>query len=102
MKNIFALLLVLLTVVNASAAPLMTRDGLLSSAAIGIGDLNSPVASALLDIKSTSKGALLPRMTTTQRTAISSPAEGLSLYSLTSHRLSLYDGTAWRELASLA
>ncbi|HET6768220.1 MAG TPA: hypothetical protein VFH08_12495, partial [Chitinophagaceae bacterium] len=36
--------------------------------------------SALLDIKSTSKGMLIPRMTTAQRTLIASPATGLLVY----------------------
>lgn len=38
------------------------------------GDNSSPDASAMLDIKSTEKGILIPRMTTAQRTAIASLA----------------------------
>ena len=45
---------------------------------IGIGT-NSPHASALLDVSSNSKGMLVPRMTSAQRTAIASPATGLSI-----------------------
>lgn len=40
----------------------------------------SPDSSAVLDIQSTEKGFLPPRMTYTQRTAISSPAQGLMVY----------------------
>lgn len=40
-------------------------------------------ASAMLDIASTSKGALVPRMTTTQRTGISNPATGLLVFDST-------------------
>jgi hypothetical protein len=46
---------------------------------VGIGTA-SPTASALLDVSSTTKGVLIPRMTTTQRNAISSPAIGLQIY----------------------
>jgi N-acetylneuraminic acid mutarotase len=47
--------------------------------AIGIGT-NSPNGSALLDLQSNSKGLLIPRMTKTQRNAISNPATGLLLF----------------------
>ena len=43
-------------------------------------DLSAPNASAMLDIKNTSKGILIPRMTQVQRDAIASPAEGLMIY----------------------
>ena len=43
-------------------------------------DGTAPHASALLDLGSTDKGLLLPRMSTAQRTAISSPASGLLVY----------------------
>ncbi len=46
---------------------------------IGIGT-SAPAASALLDISSTTKGLLAPRMTSAQRTAIASPATGLLVY----------------------
>lgn len=44
---------------------------------------SSPAASAALDISSTTRGLLMPRMTTTQRNAISSPATGLIVYNTT-------------------
>ncbi len=40
-------------------------------------------ASSMLDIASSTKGLLVPRMTTTQRTGISSPAKGLLVYDST-------------------
>jgi hypothetical protein len=50
-------------------------------AQVGINtDGTSPDASAMLDVKSTSKGLLIPRLTTAQRLAIGSPAEGLMVY----------------------
>ncbi len=50
-----------------------------SSGSVGIGT-TSPNASALLDVSSTTKGFLPPRMTSTQRGNISSPAVGLLVY----------------------
>lgn len=45
-----------------------------------VGGLASPVASALVELSSTTQGFLPPRMTAAQRTAISSPAIGLMVY----------------------
>lgn len=44
------------------------------------GDGADPDASAILDVKSTTKGLLIPRMTQAQRTAIAAPATGLIVY----------------------
>ncbi|MGL4790826.1 MAG: hypothetical protein ACRCW1_05385 [Anaerotignaceae bacterium] len=51
--------------------------------------------SAILNLVSTSKGFLPPRMTTTQRDAIASPATGLSVYNTTTLANNTYNGTAW-------
>ena len=50
-----------------------------SQNAVGIG-VAAPDASAVLEVASTSKGFLVPRMTETQRGNISSPATGLMVY----------------------
>ena len=55
----------------------------------------SPGVSAILDVVSTSKGFCLPRMTNTQRDAISTPATGLFIYSTTDNKLQFYNGAAW-------
>ena len=57
-------------------------------------------ASAILQADSTTKGFLPPRMTTTQRNAISSPAAGLMIYNTTTAKLNVYT-TAWEEITSL-
>jgi hypothetical protein len=54
------------------------------------------IPSAELVVESTTKGFLPPRMTTTEKNAISSPAEGLVVYDETSHQLEYYDGTLWQ------
>ena len=51
--------------------------------------------SALVELTSTSEGFLPPRMTTTQRDAISSPAEGLVVYNTSTKVLNFHNGTAW-------
>ncbi len=54
--------------------------------------------SAMLDVKSFDKGILIPRMTTTQRTAIASPAKGLLVFDITTNTFWYYSGTAWTEV----
>jgi hypothetical protein len=56
------------------------------------------VASSKLTIESTTKGFLPPRMTTTQKNAIASPAAGLVLYDSTTNKLQCYNGSTWNDL----
>jgi len=65
--TIFAAILLFIAA-NLSAQVAVNTDGSL------------PVPSAMLDVKSTSKGLLPPRMTTTQRDAITQPVAGLTIY----------------------
>jgi len=60
--------------------------------------------SALLDIKSTTKGLLIPRMNKTQRNAIATPANGLLIYQNApdSTGFYFYDGSAWVWLSNPA
>lgn len=57
-------------------------------------------SSAILNLISTTKGALLPRMTTSQKNAISSPAEGLQVYDTTLHKMCVYTGSTWETITS--
>ena len=61
---------------------------------VGIGT-TSINASAKVQIDSTIQGFLPPRMTTTQKNAISSPATGLVVYDSTLNNIVYYNGTAW-------
>jgi hypothetical protein len=79
MKNIFTLL----------AAVLLTAT---TYAQIGINNEN-PDASAALDITSTTRGLLVPRMTAAQRDAISA-AKGLVLFNTTTNTLQINEGDA--------
>jgi hypothetical protein len=60
---------------------------------VGIGT-STPAAVSALEVVSTTKGVLFPRMTTTQKLAIT-PVEGLVVYDLTTHNLNYYNGSAW-------
>jgi len=62
-------------------------------------DGSAPDASAMLDIKSSTKGFLAPRMTSAQRTAISSPATGLLVYQTDgTPGYYYYTGSAWTQI----
>ena len=68
---------------------------LTAQAQVGIGT-SSPDASSVLDITSTTKGMLAPRMTATQKSAISSPATGLLIYQTDGTTgFYYYTGSAW-------
>ena len=82
MKQIFTFL----------AAVLLTAT---TYAQVGIGT-TTPDASSALDITSTTKGLLIPRMTETQRDAISSPATGLMIYQTDGTvGFYYYNGSSW-------
>ncbi len=69
-------------------------------AQVGINDDGSnPDNSAMLDIKSTDKGILIPRMTQAQRDAIASPALGLMIYQTDGIAgFYFYDGSTWQQV----
>ena len=84
MKQIFTLL----------AAVLLTAT---TQAQVGVGT-TTPDASAALDITSTTKGLLIPRMTNSERNFIVSPASGLVLWCsdcATEGELQVYNGIVW-------
>jgi len=55
--------------------------------------------SAILDLKSSAKGLLIPRMNSTQRSGISSPAIGLLVFDTDSNSFWFFDGSAWTEIS---
>jgi uncharacterized protein (TIGR02145 family) len=57
----------------------------------------TPDPSASLDVSSTTKGFLPPRMTTAQMHSITSPAEGLMVYNTTIKTIYFYDGSTWQK-----
>ncbi len=57
----------------------------------------TPDNSAMLDVVSSDKGMLIPRMTTIQRTGIASPATGLEVYDTSTNTFWYFNGSVWVE-----
>jgi|GEM_PF-1543623 len=69
----------------------------------GVGIGGTPAASAMLDVQSTTRGLLVPRMTLAQRGAIASPANGLLIYQTDASRGFWYYDTpsaTWLQLTA--
>lgn len=81
-------------------AGLLLLPSVLFSQSVGIGTQN-PSNSAQLEVSSTNRGMLLPRMTTAQRNAIAAPAKGLLIYNLDDNSIDRYDGSQWLKQNSL-
>ena len=87
-KYIFTLALTLFSTINLLAQ-------------VGINTDNSdPDASAMLDIKSTTKGILIPRMNMAQRAGIANPVKGLLVFVTNDDSFYYYDGSDWELLGS--
>jgi hypothetical protein len=69
----------------------------LHAQSVGIGT-TSPNNSAALDVSSTSKGLLIPRMNTLQRTSIGSPVAGLMVYDTDFKEYYHHDGSTWKKI----
>ena len=67
----------------------------LCAQSVGVNN-NTPDASAILDVKSSTKGMLIPRTSTISRLAILNPAKGLMLYDTTQNEHVYFDGGKWR------
>ena len=77
-------------------APLAARA---PTGSVGIG--TTPDASAVLDVRSTSQGLLLPRLTAAQRAAIASPAQGLQVFQTDGTQgVYYYTGVVWVNLTN--
>ncbi|MBX2995921.1 MAG: tail fiber domain-containing protein, partial [Bdellovibrionaceae bacterium] len=79
---------------STASTPRMAID---ANGGVGIGT-TSPNASSLLEVTSTTKGFLPPRMTRAQRNAISSPAQGLMVFNTDDNTIDYYNGAAWLAL----
>ena len=59
-----------------------------------------PDASAMLDVSSTDKGLLIPRMNTAQREGIISPATGLLVYDTNESGFWFFGGSGWQPVGN--
>lgn len=65
---------------------------------LGINSSNSePNSRAMLDVESTTKGVLIPRLTIGQRNAINTPPAGLMIYNSTDNKFNYFNGANWSE-----
>lgn len=60
----------------------------------------NPDASAMLEITSTMKGLLIPRMTSAERDAITTPATSLMIFNTTTNSYNYWNGSSWIVLAA--
>lgn len=83
-----------------STNPTLVNPVLGNSTATSLAIGESLNSSSVVDIASTTKGFLIPRMTTTQRNAISLPAIGLQIYNTDLNSLNYYDGNFWNNYSN--
>ena len=84
-------------IINAAGDTIATFRG---DGKVGIGKTNVD-NSAALEVSSTEKGFLPPRMSTTQRNAIIGPATGLIIFNTTTYALEYYNGSSWQQSSSV-
>jgi subtilisin-like proprotein convertase family protein len=77
---------------------LLHSNKLLAQEAVGIGT-TSPDPSSVLHVESNSAGVLIPRMDQSAREDITNPAEGLTVYDVTTKKFWYYNGVKWVTLA---
>ena len=74
---------------------------IINAQSVSVNTEGSPAhASSILDVKSTTKGMLVPRMSTAQRTAIVAPANGLLVYDTDTKTFWYHNGTAWTNITT--
>lgn len=66
-----------------------------NNGSFALGGNFTPHASSILEISSTTKGILFPRMTTAQRNSISSPAIALTIYNTDTNQYNYWNGSIW-------
>lgn len=84
---------------NGSGLITSTNEVALSTS-LAVGQGTAANSKAVLELVSTTKAFLPPRMTTTQRNNIVSPAEGSVIYNTTSQELNFYNGTTWSAIGT--
>ena len=86
MKQLFLLLITFILIITTASAQ-----------SVGIGT-STPDASSMLEVKSASKGLLIPRTSAASRAAIVNPAKGLIVFDTTAAAFWFYNGSAWAQI----
>jgi hypothetical protein len=82
---------------NSYGNVVIAHDGTTARGNVLIGT-STNVPSAIVNVSSTTKGFLPPRMSNAEMLAIGTPAEGLMVYDTTNRKLCCYDGATWQPL----
>lgn len=85
--TLFLLMILLITNFSLSAQVAVTTDG------------SDADGSAMLDVKSSDKGMLVPRMTAAERDLIGLPATGLLVFVTDDNNFYFFDGAAWTQFS---
>lgn len=93
-------LLVILTMLSVDTFAAKYFDDVRITSGMIVGSGSAPDSSAALELRSTTKGLLLPRMTTAQRNAIGAPVDGLVLFNSDTNSLDYYNGGSFDSLAT--
>ena len=86
MKKLLHLTIFCFTVLYCSSQVAINNNG------------NNPATTSMLDVSSTTKGMLIPRMTSVQRKAIANPEMGLLVYDIDRQTIYLFDGVNWKPM----
>jgi hypothetical protein len=77
-----------------------TLADVIATGSMKVGSSGAADSKAVLDLSSTTKGLLPPRMTTSERDLIASPTTGLVIYNTSTNKMNVYNQTSWVEVGS--
>jgi hypothetical protein len=86
---------------NTAVTNVNTSGGITAGGKIIAGASSATSSSAVLEASSTTQGFLPPRLTTTQRDAITGPVAGLTIWNTTNTQLEVFDGSYWKNMVGL-
>ena len=92
-KSIFIIAVLMITVIESQNTFSQNQNVAINT------DGSLPANSAMLDISATDKGILIPRITSTQRDAIVSPATGLMVYDNSLNQFWYFNGIEWTAIS---
>jgi hypothetical protein len=97
MKKTFITFIITLLYIHVFAQNAKVIDSPSGAVISNAGGTDIPYSASILDIRSSNKGVLLPRMSTVSRDAIGSPQAGLLLFNSTTNQFNYHDGAAWQQ-----